>query len=63
MNETKNWMIETIITVIIFILSITLLVVNIIEGFKFFVIGYLIKEVIMCLVRQFEELWKRYEEL
>lgn len=61
MNETKNWMIEIIATVIIFILSIILLTGNnAIGGFTFFVIGYLLKEVIMCLIRRMEEL---YEEL
>lgn len=56
MNETKNWMIEVIATAIIFILSIDVLIDNIVGGFKFFIIAYLLKEVIMYLVRQIDEL-------
>lgn len=56
MNETKNWMIETIATAMIFIFSIDIAIDNIIGGFTFFVIGYLLKEVIMCLVRRINEL-------
>ena len=56
MNETKNWMVEVIITTIIFILSIDVLIDNIIGGFTFFIIAYLLKEVIMYLVRRIDEL-------
>ena len=58
MNETKNWMIEVIATEIIFMLSIYVLIDNIIGGFKFFIIGYLLKEVIMWLIRRIDKLWE-----
>lgn len=56
MNETKNWMVEVIITTIIFILSIDVLIDNIIGGFTFFIIGYLLKEVMMYFIRRINKL-------
>ena len=63
MNETKNWIVETIITVIIFMMSIDVLIDNIIGGFTFFIISYLLKEVIMMCVRQMNKLKDKLEEI
>lgn len=64
MNETKNWMLETIITIIMFILSIFLIIGDhTFGGFTFFIISYLLKEVIMMCVRQMDKLKDKLEEL
>lgn len=64
MNETKNWMVETIITITNFILSVFLIMGDhTFGGFTFFIISYLLKEVIMMCVRQMNKLKDKLEEL